>query len=120
MIFCSGKLLAEAGAPSPSATPPKTIRPIKGKPSRCMILSRKAANLSCDFLRHKSRNEGPTNRIVGALQRRCALMEGLICFFIVVPRDFREFPETIRCVSGCAHIVPARFYQETRGLRQEF
>src|SRR6266545_863833 len=46
MMFCSGKLLPEASAASPSATPPKTIRPIKGKPSRCMVSSQQSANKS--------------------------------------------------------------------------
>jgi len=42
MVLCSGKLLPEASAASPSATPPKTITRIKGKPSRSMISSRKS------------------------------------------------------------------------------
>ena len=33
-----------------------------------------------------------------ALPRSCALMEGLSCFFTVVPHKW-EFSETIRCVN---------------------
>src|SRR6478672_6302387 len=53
LVGCSDKLPAKTSATSPSATPPKTIRRIKGKPDRCMILSRKAGNLSCEFLLHR-------------------------------------------------------------------
>ncbi len=37
-MFASGKLPVAASAASPSAMPPKTIKRIKGKPGRCMIL----------------------------------------------------------------------------------
>src|SRR5258707_10971460 len=53
LVGCSAKLPAKTSATSPSATPPKTIRRIKGKPGRCMILSRKAAKLSYEFLLHR-------------------------------------------------------------------
>src|SRR6266496_6585953 len=49
LVLCSGELLPETSAASPSATPPKTIRPIKGKPSRCMVSSQKTANAASKF-----------------------------------------------------------------------
>ncbi|PYL66752.1 MAG: hypothetical protein DMF28_10690 [Verrucomicrobia bacterium] len=45
----SGKLILPANAASPSATPPKTIELIMGKPGRRMVSSRKAANLDANF-----------------------------------------------------------------------
>jgi hypothetical protein len=39
LMFASAKLPVAASAATPNATPPKTIRRIKGKPGRCMILS---------------------------------------------------------------------------------
>src|SRR5947207_6683867 len=86
---------AAASAGSPSATTPKTIRPIKRKPGRCMISQRKAS----------------------VLQRRCALMEELICFFTVVPsRLLGIFGKQSVACTGARIVGAARFYQQTRGM----
>src|SRR4029077_15159877 len=57
LALCSVKSPAEASSASASAMQPETIKPITGKLGRRMILSGTAANLSCGFLLHRSRNK---------------------------------------------------------------